>query len=182
VHNAWLKTLEDGIHTYDIFQEGTSRQKVGTREFAQAVVARMGQRPAKLRAATYAAGSAEPLTVKLKPRAASEKVLVGADVILEDGGSDPEAVARRMKPLEGERLEMIMISNRGMKVWPGGLPETRCTDHWTCRYMGKDGGPVGHTDVAALVQRAAKAGVDFTQVMSLYKFDGSPGYTMGQGQ
>ena len=34
IHNAWLRTLEDGIHTYDIFQEGLSKQKVGTKEFA----------------------------------------------------------------------------------------------------------------------------------------------------
>ncbi|MFH4247472.1 isocitrate/isopropylmalate family dehydrogenase, partial [Acinetobacter baumannii] len=44
-HNAWLKTIEDGIHTYDIFKEGISKQKVGTKEFAQAVVERLGQKP-----------------------------------------------------------------------------------------------------------------------------------------
>jgi isocitrate dehydrogenase len=27
VQNAWLKTLEDGIHTYDIFKEGVSKRK-----------------------------------------------------------------------------------------------------------------------------------------------------------
>src|SRR3979411_1109935 len=43
VHNAWLRTIEDGIHTYDIYKEGTSRQKVGTKEFAQAVVERLGK-------------------------------------------------------------------------------------------------------------------------------------------
>src|SRR4051794_21331200 len=53
VHNAWLKTLEDGIHTYDIYTEGISKEKVGTKEFAQAVVARMGQRPEKLKAVSY---------------------------------------------------------------------------------------------------------------------------------
>ncbi len=44
-HNAWMKTLEDGIHTYDIYTEGVSKQKVGTKEFAEAVVARLGQKP-----------------------------------------------------------------------------------------------------------------------------------------
>src|SRR5208283_1207092 len=36
VHNAWLRTLEDGVHTYDIFTEGVSTRKVGTKEFAVA--------------------------------------------------------------------------------------------------------------------------------------------------
>src|SRR5690606_28166619 len=37
VHNAWLRTLEDGIYTYDIAKD---RPSVGTKEFAQAVVER----------------------------------------------------------------------------------------------------------------------------------------------
>src|SRR5712691_7963582 len=53
VHNAWLRTLEDGIHTYDIFAEGVSVQKVGTKEFAQAVVDRLGQLPQKFKPVTY---------------------------------------------------------------------------------------------------------------------------------
>src|SRR5712675_1701983 len=54
IHNAWLRTMEDGVHTYDVHDEGVSTQKVGTKEFADAVVARMGQTPQKLKAAHYA--------------------------------------------------------------------------------------------------------------------------------
>src|SRR5262245_37652977 len=53
IHNAWLRTMEDGVHTYDIFLEGTSKQKVGTKEFADAVVKRMGQKPEKLKPVAY---------------------------------------------------------------------------------------------------------------------------------
>src|SRR6185295_18295448 len=45
VHNAWLRTIEDGIHTYDIFSIGASTRKAGTREFAAAVAERLGQKP-----------------------------------------------------------------------------------------------------------------------------------------
>src|SRR5271169_5500398 len=53
VHNAWLRTIEDGVHTYDIFDESVSKQKVGTKQFAQAVVARLGKTPHTLKAAHY---------------------------------------------------------------------------------------------------------------------------------
>src|SRR3954447_19867244 len=53
IHNAWLRTLEDGVHTYDIFKEQVSKQKVGTKEFAEAVVARLGKKPEKLKPASY---------------------------------------------------------------------------------------------------------------------------------
>src|SRR5215472_11839133 len=54
VHNAWLRTIEDGIHTYDIFEEGVSTQKVGTKEFACAVIDRLGQKPYRLKPVSYA--------------------------------------------------------------------------------------------------------------------------------
>src|SRR3954468_18946657 len=53
VHNAWLRTIEDGVHTYDIFDESVSKQKVGTKEFAQAVVERLGKRPQTLKEVSY---------------------------------------------------------------------------------------------------------------------------------
>src|SRR5678810_676448 len=53
VHNAWLRTLEEGVHTYDIFTEGISKEKVGTKEFADAVVERLGQMPQLLKPRKY---------------------------------------------------------------------------------------------------------------------------------
>src|ERR1041384_5482743 len=53
VHNAWLKTIEDGVHTNDIFRDGTSKEKVGTKEFAAAVVERLGQKPNTLKPVAY---------------------------------------------------------------------------------------------------------------------------------
>src|SRR5216117_293405 len=58
-HNAWLATIEDGVHTYDMYKEGVSKEKVGTKEFADAVVARIGQKPETLKSVTYAANVAE---------------------------------------------------------------------------------------------------------------------------
>src|ERR671928_837417 len=53
IHNAWLRTIEDGIHTYDIYDERVSKQKVGTKEFAEAVIERLGQMPQILKARKY---------------------------------------------------------------------------------------------------------------------------------
>src|SRR5919202_998386 len=59
VHNAWLRTVEEGVHTYDIYEGQVSRQKVGTKEFAEAVVERLGQTPQTLKAVSYNKGSNE---------------------------------------------------------------------------------------------------------------------------
>src|SRR5581483_4406372 len=70
VHNAWLKTIEDGIHTYDIYDERVSKQKVGTKEFAQAVIARLGQKPEQLKAVSYRAADRVDVDVRVQTSAA----------------------------------------------------------------------------------------------------------------
>jgi len=73
-----------------------------------------------------------------------------------------------------------MITNRGVKVWPGGLPETFCTDHWRCRFLAAEGaGALDHAGIVALLGRAADAGLDFIKTEHLYTFDGEPGYSLG---
>jgi isocitrate dehydrogenase len=87
-----------------------------------------------------------------------------------------------MNKLCGDRLEMIMISSRGMKVWPAGNPETFVADHLRCRFMCKGGKPIAHQEIADLLGRISVAGFDFVQVMNLFQFDGQPGFSLGQGQ
>lgn len=48
IQNSWLRTIEDGIHTKDIYRKNISREKAGTREFTEAVINRLGKAPTKL--------------------------------------------------------------------------------------------------------------------------------------
>jgi isocitrate dehydrogenase len=75
-----------------------------------------------------------------------------------------------------------MISNRGQKVYPDGLPETFCVDHWRCRFMSPDKTPITHQQVLSLLGRFAAAGYDFVKTEHLYLFDGVEGFTRGQGE
>src|ERR671939_700485 len=89
VHNAWLRTIEEGVHTYDIFKEGVSREKVGTREFAEAVAARMGQRPETLKPVSYQTGGETADAARARGTGtarAENKDLVGVDVYLDWSG------------------------------------------------------------------------------------------------
>ncbi len=179
VHNAWLKTIEDGVHTYDIFSEGISKQKVGTREFGEAVIARVGQEPSVLKPARYVNAPAQAAQ-GAEARKRATKAMVGVDLFLDWTGAGGDALARLVGPLGGDGLELKAISNRGTKVWPGGSPETFCTDHWCCRFLAPDGhSAVSHNQVAALLARCAAAGLDFIKTEGLFTFDGERGYSAG---
>ncbi len=181
IEKAWYKTIEDGTHTPDIYREGSSKQKVGTREFADAVIANLGQEPTQLKVNEASAKEAFKLP-KLAERPRAEKVLVGVDVFADDADKNPDEVAKRIQTLEHKDIELLMITNRGVKVWPNGFEETYCTNHWRCRFMPKNGGTISKADVVQLLSNAVENGVDVIKTENLYEFDGKKGYSLGQGQ
>ncbi len=179
VHNAWLCTMEDGIHTYDIFKEGASKQKVGTKEFGQAVVARLGKTPHTLKAAHYSEAPAK--TYKSEAAKVPAKVaLDGIDVYIAWPSLDTNKLANAAKKAAGDGLDLIMIDNRGVKVWPEGMSETLCTDSYRCRFSSKNGTTGRHT--VALLGRVLDLGLEIVKTESLRSYDGVAGYTLSQGQ
>ncbi len=179
VHNGWLRAVEDGIHTYDIFTEGISKEKVGTKEFANAVIARLGQKPNRLKAVTYAKHDGKALTNTIAASSAQTEVK-GVDVFVYWPSRNPNDLAAVMGKLAGDGLALQMIDNRGVKVWPAGLAETFCTDSFRCRYL-TDGVTDG-AKIVALLGRVAAAGIDVAATQTLRNFDGKAGFTLAQGQ
>jgi isocitrate dehydrogenase len=183
VHNAWLRTIEDGVHTYDIYKEGVSRQKVGTREFAQAVVARLGQSPEKLKPVAYTSAppqsAASPAS---RPRPPIRRETVGVDVYVGWKSPDSDALAAKLQPLASPGFQLTMMTSRGVKVWPNGAPETLRVDECRCRFLAAGGGPVSHAQIVELLGRIAAAGLEFVKTENLQTFDGEKGFSLGQGE
>jgi isocitrate dehydrogenase len=184
VHNAWLKTMEDGIHTYDIFQEGVSKQKVGTREFSKAITERLGEEPSKLLAAKYADEAPLDLRYEKNPNIQrAHKELIGVDIFVQEDNRNPTILGERLlHAIRNLPLEIQMITNRGVKVWPKGLKETFCTDHWRCRLVTKNGGLSNQSVIWMLLRELTNQGFEVIKSENLYLFDGEKGYSMGQGQ
>jgi len=184
ISNAWMKTLEDGIHTGDIYQEGLSAKKVGTQEFAQAVIARLGQVPSQMTPASFGKESTAPMDVALRPKPKAKKELIGVDVFLDwdQDNRDPNVLGNLLNKLETGGLKLSLINNRGVKVFPDGMKETFCTEHWRCRFKVGEGETLSHAQVIDLLQKAEKLGLDFIKTEHLYTFDGVKGFSLGQGE
>lgn len=184
IHNAWLRTLEDGLHTADLWQEGVSRQRLGTQAFAEAVVARLGELPRQLAPARYpepeAAAAVEPAKHSLKSvPAAATKRFEGVDVFLHWDGDrrDPAALATALATADAQGFELRLITNRGVRVWPNGHPDTWCSDHWRCRYRGGSA-----RAVPGLLAALLDAGFEPIKTEQLYSFEGQPGFSLAQGE
>ena len=188
IQNAWLKTLEDGIHPGDIFREGVSTMKAGTAAFADAVIERLGQRPDSLQPVEMRGRQALQYQYQ---RPQVKKELCGIDVFVDDGSTTPDELAERLRAAAEGILQLKLITNRGVKVWPEGFPETFCTDHWRCRFVsteatiqaGKaDYRPIPMDAVLALLNALHGAGVEVVKTEHLYLFDGERGFSLGQGE
>ncbi len=184
IHNAWLRTIEDGVHTVDLHGERTTCL-VGTRAFAQAVVQRLGTVPEHFVPVQYLnpvlpTGTAAPLYVRKPP---ALKQMVGVDVFVHCAVSSPEFLAGRLSTLATDVLKLQMITNRGVKVWPHGFPETFCTDHWRCRFVAAtEDASVSHQDIIDLLSSVTRGRVDVIKTENLCLFDGERGFALGQGQ
>lgn len=177
VHHAWLKTIEDGLHTADIYQHGLSKKCVGTNEFSSAIESRLGQMPCRLKKIRYPRETLNT-TPRFK-RIVREKRLVGVDVFVHARG-DVKRLARRLQSAQSPRMPLALVTNRGVQVWPQSMPETFCTDHWRCRFEGK--GVITNQDIISLLTALQAANVDFIKTEHLYEFDGERGYSLAQGQ
>ncbi|MFT4797629.1 MAG: isocitrate dehydrogenase [Candidatus Azotimanducaceae bacterium] len=183
IHNAWLVALEKGFHTADIYQQGQGTKKVSTDEFADAVISCLGAQPKMLAAVSYK--NSKPLDLpcmSTQPmrESKSHKSLVGIDIFLQWQKGKPEQLGTALNKMSSSDITLQLITNRGVKVWPEGFPETFCVDHWRCRFMASSE-PLCFTEVLALQARLHDAGFDVVKTENLYNFDNEPGYAAVHG-
>jgi len=181
IQNAWLRTIEDGIHTYDIYREGISKQKVGTRAFAEAVISNLGKQPQQLQPVSDVVS--KPLQLpKYKRKQPASKKLEGVDLFVHWDGYSANDLAALLQPLQSNDLSLSMITNRGIKVWPDGFEETFCTDHWRCRFKPVNGKEMTKNQIIELLSKATAQQIDTIKTENLYSFDGVAAFSLGQGQ
>jgi isocitrate dehydrogenase len=181
LHNAWLRTLEDGVHTADLWQEGLSRERVGTRAFGRAVIARLGLEPVLLAPVRYPESTprSEARAPVVKAAApASQKAFDGVDVFLHwnEAGRSASRLAEQAQTAAGA-FKLSLITNRGVRVWPQGHPDTWCSDHWRLRFRGEDA-----RAIPALLTRLLEAGLEPVKTENLYRFGEQRGYSVAQGE
>lgn len=181
IKNAWLVTLENGLHTPDIYRTGHSKQRLGTRAFTDAIIERLGQAPAELTPVQYRQGGIKIANTSRPPQ---NKQLCGIDVFLDwdEPGRDPQQLGHAVEAAVPTGWRLKMVTNRGVKVYPDGIPETFCTDHWRCRFLPTEANPLTFDQVLDLLRSLNNNQLDVIKTEHLYTFDGELGYSLGQGE
>lgn len=176
VHNAWLSTLEDGLHTYDIYN-AHSQERVGTEAFTRAIIDRLGKEPKVLTPVRYEQSfSAHQTQMPPYRQRYAHKELFGMDIFFDNTViQEVERFVEQLSPLLPAALTLQFITNRGVEIWPRNRSNIFLTDHWCCRI--KAHRPITHDVLLNALEALAKAGMHWLKTEHLYTFDGSPGYS-----
>ncbi len=178
IHNGWLRTLEEGIHTYDVYKENLSKEKVGTKEFAEAVIRNLGKTPEQLKPVSYQSRpSSSPKKLSLQPP--ETRQLVGIDVFIYHA-PPLELFFSSISKIAIGPLTLTMVTNRGTRVWPQGHPETFCIEQWRCRYLIKGTRFPTQKDLLQVLQAFDRINLDIIKTEHLYQYDGKPGYSSAE--
>jgi isocitrate dehydrogenase len=200
IHNALYKTIEDGIHTADIYQDKISKKKVGTKDFTSAVINNLGSNPFQLKRANFCKNnddkSKRVLANKDPIKEEQNKTLIGFDLFL-DYNKGLDSLVNELKKLESEIFQVKTISCKGLVLWPVSdkhmIPNS-VNGLLTLRVVAKDAtgrasniinNPkinISHQHIINILQYFVQNKLDFVKLEGLYHFNGKAGYCANQGE
>lgn len=185
IENAWLKTLEDGMHTADIYTPEYSKKKLNTDEFADAVIERLGQLPTHFKPVEYKETRTKIECYGEMSTQHSTKALVGVDIFIDNPTMTPNQLGEKLAAIK-TNLKLVTITSRGLKVWPNSMIDAPWAGHCSCRFQSGDDvknlTTISHQDIIALLNQFDQMGLDVIKTENLFTFDGKLGYTLAQGQ
>ncbi|NEV49745.1 isocitrate dehydrogenase [Wolbachia pipientis] len=172
IYDAWLKTLANGIHTADLYKEKKSKQKVGTKEFAEAVIDNLGKKPAEL---IIDSGSNSKVN-KVQDNYEQDykvKKLVGSDITFAwDQSNNFDQIVGLF---ESSDPKIIAIYSKGLAIWPGNSEPS--SDQITCRFIASnEKKAITNSDVNNLLIKLEENSFDVVRMDKLYLYDGREGF------
>lgn len=180
IRNAWLKTLEDGMHTQDIFEEGESAQLVSTSGFADAVIANLGESP-KNSKETVRPEKSDDSKVKIKPFEHKEK-LMGVDIYVNESGKEVVKFANEIKEIIKDfGVELQTISEKGLSIWPNIIFDKLQSEIPRLRFISKKT-TLDMEEIIKLQQVLIKNKIMPCAIIPLKAYDDMAGFTKAQGE
>ncbi|QGR03841.1 isocitrate dehydrogenase [Ehrlichia ruminantium] len=182
IYNAFLKTLEDGVHTADIYQDGVSKEKVSTMDFARAVIENFGRSPSHIQKSVLDIKRSMDVTSVpyIYQPSYHEKILVGVDVTVSCDSMDLNCnqLVVNLQDVKHEQLELVLIHSKGLEIWPdeSAVVNLSYVDQICCRFYVKHSGTVTNDHVNQLLLELDRSNVNVVKMEKLYLYDKQSGF------
>ncbi|KJV69429.1 isocitrate dehydrogenase [Candidatus Neoehrlichia procyonis] len=178
IYNALLKTLEDGIHTADIYNPKTSITKASTKEFAEAIINNLGTVPTQLQKLSLPKelSQATHTTQNCYTTQKEKKTLIGVDITIEYNQEVIKDIAKSLGSLNNA-LELVSIYSKGLELWPNLPYHIAYTDQISCRFYVNDKKKnISNNDINNLLINITEKEINILKTENLYFYDNCPGF------
>jgi isocitrate dehydrogenase len=195
IQNALYKTIESGIHTADIYNSNTSKQKVSTTEFTRVVITNLGNLPQKLNVANFQPTQKSMAKSYVAIKSSETRLLIGCDVFINWQASDINVLLEKLSTLDNKNFVLKTISAKGLALWPSEAVLSQVSsDFLMLRFMGqkitgesstKIINPnlfVSNLNILQLLQELTEKNIDFVKIENLYSFNNIACFSSGQGE
>jgi isocitrate dehydrogenase len=179
VEHAVLVTLESGVRTGDIvgYDKGAS-----TTAYTDAIISNIGKRSEGWKVRDYKPIKLPEVDTAIDFVKPESRAVVGLDVFVESPLTAAELGASLMELTRDTRLSLVMIGNRGTKVFPPTGAITDLADHYRCRFIIRENpGDLPDEDVHQVLARISRRH-RWMHIEKLQEFDGELGFTRDQGE
>jgi isocitrate dehydrogenase len=176
IYTAWKKTIDDGIHTADIYDSKYSKKKVGTKEFTQKVINNLNN---KVENVTFCNFIKTDDLIR-QEKVDVQKVLIGVDIFLDWQNYNINELIETLAKLElTNDLVLGEIKSKGNSIWPEKPIATNSySDNLCCRFLIKSDNKITNNDVNHLLVELEKNNIEVIKIEKLYIFGDKPGFSM----
>lgn len=174
IENAWLSTIEAGIHTADLHSD--SGTLVSTQQFTEAIIRNINTKPKILRVSDRRSSNSKNPNKNDYLNHKKHRV-VGCDIYVRKANS------RVFQGLANEvmtsNLKLSFIGHKGLVIWPNSSLDCEL-DMLQLRFISDS--EVSQDEIIELQQMLVKQQLAIVMLNTLTEYDGKQGFSKGQGE
>ena len=178
IYNAWLKTIEEGLHTADMFNPEKSKKRLSTSEFTQAVIDNFDKKP-NLLVSKFQSATNEKISINETLSSNEKTELIGTDIFIKTQFTS-ELISKLQKL--DDVLKLHMVSSRGLLIWPKTLTNAE-VDFYRFRFLkAKKEHKISQSDILTLYRKIVELDLDILSIINLCSYDDNIGFSLAQGE
>ena len=178
IHNAWLKTIEDGFHTTDIYNPDKSKKKLSTTEFTQAVINNFNSAP-KILTSKFKDSTGKQISIKENLASTEKSELIGTDFFIKTKFN--LELIKKLQSINSI-LKLNMVSSKGLLVWPKALTNPN-VDFYRFRFLKSNNiHKISQKDILELHTKINELDLDILSIINLSSYDNKIGFSLAQGE
>lgn len=176
IYDAWLRTLEDGIYTADLYNQKISRKRENTTGFAEAVIDNLGKKPEILSELMVCNDVDNKIINKVHSGSTIDykvKKLVGGDITL--AWNQTNNFDLIVKLFKSHKIQVVSIYAKGLAIWPEN--SQYAGDQITCRFLITDENQnITNSDLNGILAIFEENNLDVVKMEKLYLYDQKVGF------